>query len=74
MGAHHSIAEKAAPQHGRAWTTEAELEFIAGLGTHSIIGEHLGRAEMLLAYRSAISRRWNWDGMHQHRVLQELGG
>ena len=71
MPVHHSIADKATVPSRRAWTTEDELEFIAGIGSHSLCA-HDGREVLLRSYRGAIRKRWTWGAVSSVRVMQEL--
>lgn len=58
-------------EHGRAWGTYAELEFIRELGSHSE-GHHFRRCDLMRGYARAIECRGRWGSIDPVAVRQEI--
>jgi len=54
----------------RIWSTENEVAFIAGIGTHT--RNMPPRETLLVRYRAALRYRHNWGEINQREVLQAL--
>lgn len=46
----------------------AEMEFIDGLGSHSVATSDLSRRELLLLYLATLARRTRWGSLDRHVI------
>lgn len=57
---------------GEAWTEADEIQFIRRLGHCSEQGAKVGRRELLLRYRSTMSKRSQWGKIRPGEVKKAI--
>ena len=55
------------------WTTEDELDFIAGIGTHGK-SSTMNRRELLEGYLAGARRRMRWGNINSDEVFAAVEG
>lgn len=49
--------------------TDAEVEFIKTIGSHSVGGQRTERQYLLSGYLSGCEQRTNWDDLDRSRIM-----